>query len=206
MNLISGKLSVAVCLLDGICHFCREGRCCNIHGTRQNGVQSVRLTYVINSKVLYLRCTVEVFVICSKRNYTVLILFKNISTCTKRLGCLLPYRRKIALREAELILIIVKLCLITIVMKRCHKNSQLINHLRINLGSHNTKSILSGLLDTADVRSGLTGLYPDSIVLVAWHKFRKLGSGALCRTHLCYASVILLEHSVKEVHSRSVIL
>ena len=38
MNLIAGELSVAVCLLDGICHFRREGRSSDIYGSCQDRV------------------------------------------------------------------------------------------------------------------------------------------------------------------------
>ena len=91
-------------------------------------------------------------------------------------------------------------------MKRCYIDSQLINHLCIHFRRDNTERVLAGLLDTADVRCGLSRLYADSKLLIARHKIGKLRSGTLCRTHLGYTSVILCKHSIEEVHSRSIVL
>ena len=91
-------------------------------------------------------------------------------------------------------------------MKRSYVNAaHLINHLRIHFCCDNTERVLAGLLDTADIRCGLSRLYTDRKLLIARHKIGKLGSGTLCGTHLRHTAVILCQHGIEEIHSRSVL-
>ena len=57
--------------------------------------------------------------------------------------------------------------------------SQLINHLRVHLGCNDSQGILAGLLNTRNVRCGLSGLYTDLVIIIARHQSTELGSGTL---------------------------
>ena len=179
VDLIPGKLAVAVCFLDGIRNLCRERRGSNIRGSGKNGVQLIILCNILQVQVLYLRRSVIVAVVCFQADDTILILIESIRTGTERLGNLFSHGREIPLRESELVLIIVELRLIAVVMQSADGECQLINHLRIYLGGNDSQRILAGLLNTRNVRCGLSGLYTDLVIIIARHQSTELGSGTL---------------------------
>ena len=200
VNLITGNFAVAVCLLDGVRNLVRVGRVRNVCRARDDRVDIVGLVDVSHAKVLNLRLAEEVVRVCLQRDNTVLILLKHVRACADRLRGLCANQAEVALRETELVVCIVVLRLITVVVKRANRDSELINHLRIDLGCNHAEGVVAGLLDTRDVRRGSSGLDTDRELVVIVHELKELGSRALLGGHILHAAVVSREHRVEEIH------
>ena len=153
-----------------------------------------------------MRCS-EIVAFVSLEGYnTVFKLLEFVRACSHRLSCLSLYSGKVTFVKSELIVVIVILSGVAIVAQRSDGNAELINSCSIDLGELNLKAVVSGLLDTFDVSSGISGLYTDCVLIPVREYVADGASCILCSNEGSNVIAISFHHGSTEIFDGSAFL
>ena len=197
-DLVAAELS-AVSLGDRSRGIKMEGRIRNVDGTCYDTIELILVLYFAEIDVFGLRSALEIVLVGFEVDNAVLELHEFVSTCAKRLRGLRADQTEIALGESEGVVLIIELGRIAVVMERSDRESQLIDHGRVDFGGHDAHAVIVDLLDTGDIGSGITGLDTDRVLLIAGHQGLDRGTGVLCADHRRDVAIICLDHLVKSI-------
>ena len=205
-DLVAVQLAVAVLLLDSVHGVGAEGRIGDINGAGDDAVELIGLLRLQEVDVLDLGSAQIVGIVGLEVHSTVFELNELVGAGAHGLGGDGTDMGQIALVEAELVVGVIVLVLLTIVVHRSDHNAQLIHGGSGDLAEHNTHAVIAGLLDTGDAGSGLTE--GDSLggggVHIRRQQIGQSGTGSLS-LHGGEVPVILGSNGQEEILSGSIV-